>query len=338
VSFAPGFVAVIGAAETLEEVKNSFITAADFSTFPVRRNDTAFYVENRFESRGRLFLNAGVRGELLRTGAIPTDGFARPFFPAQTITAVNPKLAAAYVWRSTRLHGSFGTGIRPPDGFDLAYTNNPALKPERNRSFDAGVEQRLFHDVLALDATYFYNRFHDLIVILGGSLKALSHFQSDNLSNARAQGGEFSARLRPARWLFVTASYTRLQTGILSLDHAAGVAQPPFQVGQELVRRPQDSGSFVASFTRGRLAGDFTGVFRGSVLDVEPLLGATNGLFRNPGYSNLGINLNYSLGHGLTAYGNLRNALNGRYEEVLGYPSPRLNFVAGLKWKLGESR
>jgi hypothetical protein len=28
----------------------------------------------------------------------------------------------------------------------------------------------------------------------------------------------------------------------------------------------------------------------------------------------------------------LRNALNRRYEEVFGYPSPRLNFVAGLKW------
>jgi len=54
-------------------------------------------------------------------------------------------------------------GIRPPAGFDLAYTDNPALKPERTRSFDAGVEQRLFHDRLSLDATYFYNRFYDLM-------------------------------------------------------------------------------------------------------------------------------------------------------------------------------
>jgi outer membrane receptor protein involved in Fe transport len=40
------------------------------------------------------------------------------------------------------------------------------------------------------------------------------------------------------------------------------------------------------------------------------------------------------VGRGLTAYGNLRNALNRHYEEVLGYPSPRLNFVAGMKWTL----
>jgi len=30
----------------------------------------------------------------------------------------------------------------------------------------------------------------------------------------------------------------------------------------------------------------------------------------------------------------LRNALNRRYEEVFGFPSPLLNFVAGVKWSL----
>jgi hypothetical protein len=40
----------------------------------------------------------------------------------------------------------------------------------------------------------------------------------------------------------------------------------------------------------------------------------------------------------VTAYGNLRNALNEHYEEVFGYPSPRLNFVAGLKWSLGRGK
>jgi outer membrane receptor protein involved in Fe transport len=48
----------------------------------------------------------------------------------------------------------------------------------------------------------------------------------------------------------------------------------------------------------------------------------------------MGINLNVRLGGGLTAYGNLRNALNQSYEEVLGYPAPKLNFVAGFKWAL----
>src|SRR5581483_6998155 len=114
--------------------------------------------ENRFVWRG-LSVDAGVRGEFIRTGAIPTDGYSRPAFPAQTISTANPKIAVAYSTGDTRLHTSFGMGLRPPSGFDLAYTNNPSLKPERTRSFDAGIGQKLAHGLISLDATYFYNRY-----------------------------------------------------------------------------------------------------------------------------------------------------------------------------------
>ncbi len=329
-------VLAIGASEGLEEVKNTYITDAENDTFPIRRNDTAVYAENRLEIGGRLFVNVGVRGEWLRTGAIPPDGYNRPLFPTQNIGVANPKVAASYnMGGGARLHSSFGTGIRPPDGFDLAYTNNPALKPERTRGLDAGIEQKLWHERLSLDATYFYNRYYDLIVILGGSLTTLSYYESDNISNARAQGGEFSAGFRPARWLFVTGSYTYLKSEILSLNGST-LAEAPFTPGQELLRRPANSGEVVAGFTRGRVTADLTGYFRGSVLDVEPTYGASAGLFQNPGFANVGVNLNYRLAHGLTVYGNLRNALDQHYEEVFGYPSLRLNFVAGLKWGLGR--
>jgi outer membrane receptor protein involved in Fe transport len=318
-----------------EDVKNSFITDASFSLFPIERNEVAVYAENRYEIAGRLFLSAGLRGEFFRTPAIPPDGFSRPLFPATSISRVDPKLSAAYIAGQTRFHASFGLGVRPPSGFELAFTNNPALKPERTRSFDAGVEQKV-GKLLVLDGTYFYNRYYDLIVTLGGSLTTLSHFKSDNLANSRAQGAEFSARLRPARWLFVTASYTLLETRILSLNGSANQAPLPFSVGQQLTRRPENSGNFVATFTRGRLAADLTGYFRGVTLYEEPNLGASNGLYWNPGYANIGVNVNYRLARGLTAYGNLRNALNQQYEEVFGFPSPRLNFVAGLKWSLSK--
>jgi outer membrane cobalamin receptor len=338
VSITSHDVAAFGLSGGMEDVRNSYITDADYQMFPIRRRDLAAYAENRLEWGRRFFLNIGVRGESLHTSAIPPDGFSRPQFPAQTITAANPKVAATYALGATRFHSSFGTGIRPPDGFDLAYTNNPALKPERTRSLDAGVEQRLFHDWLSLDGTYFHNRFHDLIVILGGSLDKLSYYQSDNLANSLAQGGEFSAKLRPARWLFVEGSYTLLQTEILALNGAPGLAPTPFSVGQELLRRPRNSGSALVSFHKGRISANATGCFRGSVLDVEPTYGASDGLFRNPGYANVGINLNYAVGHGATVYGDLRNALNQHYEEAFGYPSPRLNFATGVKWTLKKTK
>ena len=321
-----------------EEVKNSFITDAGFSTFPIERNEIAVYAENRYEVADRLFLSAGARAEFFRTPSIPGDGFSRPLFPESNISRVNPKLSAAYVaGQGTRLHASFGMGLRPPSGFELAFTNNPALKPERTRSVDAGVEQK-FGNLLTVDATYFYNRYYDLIVTLGGSLTTLSHYKSDNLANSRAQGAEFSARLRPARWVFVTGSYTLLETRILSLDGSSNQAPQSFAVGQQLTRRPEHSGNVVATFTRGRFAADLTGYFRGRVLSEEPNFGASSGLFWNSGFANVGVNLNYGLGRGVTAYANLRNALNRQYEEVFGFPSPKLNFVAGMKWTIARSQ
>lgn len=321
-----------------ESVTNSYITDAAFTTFPIDRNEIAVYAENRYEVAGRLFLSGGVRAEFFRTDPIPGDGYSRPPFPENHISRVNPKLSAAYAaGRGTRLHTSFGTGLRPPSGFDLAFTNNPALKPERTRSIDAGVEQR-FGSLLTLDGTYFYNRYYDLIVTLGGSLATLSHYQSANLANSQAQGAEFSARLRPARWVLITGSYTLLETRILSLDGSSNQAPLPYAVGQQLTRRPENSGNLVAAFTRGRLAADLSGYFRGRTLYEEPNLGATNGLFWNPGLANVGVNVNYSIGRGVTAYGNLRNALNRQYEEVFGFPSPKLNFVAGMKWTITRAR
>jgi outer membrane receptor protein involved in Fe transport len=175
-------------------------------------------------------------------------------------------------------------------------------------------------------------------VTLGGSLSTLSHYESANLANSRAQGAEFSGTLRPARSVFITGSYTLLGTRILSLDGTTNTAPLPFQVGQELTRRPENSGSFVATYVCGRLTAGVNGYFRGRTLYEEPTYGATAGLFWDPGFANVGVNLNYALGHGVTVYGNLRNALDRHYEEVFGYPSPRLNFVAGMKFSITKAK
>ena len=340
VSVTPWYTAAFGVSLAREEVKNTYIADDNNNPFSIRRDDAGIYWENRFQAGSRFFFNAGLRGEIISTPFIPENTFdGRPPFPADTVTKINPKLAASYMVRDgTRLHTSFGTGIRPPAGLELAFTNNPALKPERTASFDLGVEQRVFCDKLSLDATYFYNRFYDLIVSLGGNLAVLSAYQTDNLSNARAQGAELTARLRPSGWMSLAASYTYLDSQVLSLNGSTGLAPIPFRVGQQLIRRPANSGSFVSTFSRRRITANVTGYFRGPDLDVDPTYGASAGLYPCSGFFDLGINLNIRLHAGLMAYGNLRNALNRSYEEVLGFPAPKLNFVSGLKWTLPKRK
>ena len=119
----------------------------------------------------------------------------------------------------TRIHGSFGTGIRPPDGFELAFTNNPHLKPEKSVSFDAGIEQSCFSNLAVVDFTYFFNRFEDQIVTLGGSVQNLSSYTSDNLKNSRAQGlGSISPSCTRFNPWNSPASTHFVDTAILALD------------------------------------------------------------------------------------------------------------------------
>jgi outer membrane receptor protein involved in Fe transport len=342
VSVSSHYTTAFGYAFAREEVKNTFITDTGARAFPLSRDQQGFYWENRLEFGGRFFVNLGARAEIIRTARVPADALnvpPRPEFPRDTVVKVNPKAALAYAFgEGTRLHASAGAGIRPPSGFDLAFTDNPRLKPERTTSIDAGIEQRLLHNRVSLEGAYFYNLYYDLIVSLGGSLAHLSTYHSDNLANSSAQGGEFAVRIRPTRWISVAGTYTLLDSEILSLNGSSDLAPQYFKVGQPLVRRPRHSGTMVTAFSRGKFSANVTGYFRGTVLDVEPNFGAFAGLFYNPGFANFGVNVNYALPHGVTLYGNLRNALNRRYEEARGFPSPLLNFVSGVKWTFPPSR
>jgi len=209
-----------------ESVTNSYITDAAFSTFPIQRNEISVYAENRYEVAGRLFLSGGLRAEFFRTASIPGDGYSARSSPEQYLARESQAFGGVC---GRRRHAPAHL-VRPGPASALRLRpgvhRQPALKPERTRSVDAGVEQKA-GNLLTLDATYFYNRYYDLIVTLGGSLTALSHYTSANLANSQAQGAEFSARLRPARWVLVAGSYTLLETRILSLDGSSNQAPLP---------------------------------------------------------------------------------------------------------------
>ncbi len=324
-----------------EEMKNNYVTDSLSRAFLLRRDNSGIYWENHV-AIGKLYLNVGLREEIYQQPLIPANanGYPpRPVFAAHTYSRLNPKVSAAYTLvPGLRAHASYGTGLRPPGGADLAFTNNPELSPELTRGYDAGVEQILMNGRVSLDATWFDTRYKDLIVTLGGSLAKLSRYSSDNVANARARGAEFSAHYRPSSWILLSGNYTWLDTQVQSLDGGNGLVQQYYTLGQPLLRRPKQSGSALATLHYKRTDANIAAAVRGHTLDVEPNYGAFGGIYRNPGYTSVGINLNYHVARHITVYGNLRNALNRRYEEIYGFPSPLLNVVAGVKWSLERSR
>jgi outer membrane receptor protein involved in Fe transport len=338
---------VAGFEYSRERIRNTYIADASNNPFSLPRSSLAYFVENRWAPGRRLFVTAGLRVDDFRTAALPPDAFgSRPFLPATSLVKADPRVSVAYMLRegaagswfgATRLHGSFGTGIREPSGFELAFTDNPGLKPEKSASFDSGIEQRFFSDRALVDVTYFYNRFEDQIVVLGGSLTHLSSFTSDNLGNSRAQGMEVTFRVQPLRSLQMNGEYSLVATSLLALE-GSSAALAPFRVGQPLLRRPRNSGFFNVTWRHGRLTLNADAYAQGSMLDIEPNLGTfacVLGMpcfFNNKGYTRADGGFSYRLPKGLELYGRLNNFLNQKYEEVFGFPALRLNFVAGVKF------
>lgn len=336
-----------------ETFKDTFITNAGGASFALPRNTYAFFAENRWNPGSRWFISTGVRVDAIDTASFPVDEpNAPPVIPANTVTKVDPRISAAFMAHQsdegffgvTRLHSSFGTGIRPPDGFELAFTNNEKLAPERSISVDAGIEQRFAHDRLALDVTYYYNGFRDQIVTLGTNI---TNLLSGNVAKSRAYGIESTLRVRPIRSLEIMGEYTWLNTAILALSGDFAL-QAPLTVGQPFQRRPVSSGGYNATWTWRRLMLNSNASIRGPVLDVEPNDGTfactlkSTGpkpqplpcLFRNTGYVNVGAGFSVRLPRGVSVFGRANNLLDQHYEESFGFPALRLNFISGIKLDL----
>jgi outer membrane receptor protein involved in Fe transport len=226
----------------------------------------------------------------------------------------------------TTVRGSLGTGIRPPDAFEVAFTDNPSLEPERSRSADIGVSHVLVPS-LTVGATAFFNRYDDLIVATGGSFTDVSRYRTDNISNARARGMEFEGAWRGPRGVRARLAYTWLDTEILAVDQTAD-APPPFSVGDPLIRRPDHQASLDLGWTHKALSTFATVRARSEVLDVEPSFGTFGGLFTAPGFTVVDAGGSWHITRTVEILGRVLNLLDRQYEEAYGYPAPgRLGMV-----------
>ena len=322
-----------------EQADNTFITGLSFDPVPVNRNATGFFVEARPALGGRAYANLGLRIERLERSALESDVFSRPAFDSQVVWSTNPKIALAWFARandtpnaaigSTKLRLGAGTGIKSPTAFEIASTDNPDLKPERSRSVDVGIEQAVAGSRLMFDATWFYNKYDDLIVTVGSSLSGASRYRTDNIANARAQGLEVGGSWHPTSALHVRGGWTFLDSEVLGVDTLPSQAPSPFTVGQRLFRRPRSAGSADVTWTDRRYTVFFTLNGRGSMLDLEP--NRASSVFEAPGFVTSGIGGSVQVHRSVAIYGRISNAFDRQYEETLGYPARGRSATIGLR-------
>lgn len=254
-----------------------------------------------------------------------------------TGTTIVPHASAA--WTAARgdhheltLRASGGAGIKAPSFFESYGTSsfalgNPDLRPERARTYDAGVDVRL-GGMLRVQATYFHHQYLDLIAYRVVSFAPFTATY-ENLGETQASGLEFSLEWRPSTYLRVVSNYTHQSSEILTSTSN----DPLLGQGRELLRRPRHQGSVTTEITiaRGTLAATLGSV--GKRVDSD-FLGI--GLQENPGFARLDVRAGYRLNSHIQILTSVENANNARYQEVLGFSALPRRFRVTLALDSGK--
>ena len=129
---------------------------------------------------------------------------------------VSPRVAA--VWNpldDTYLRASASRGFRPPNIYEMyrtwtsttgkTYISNPNLGPETLWTYEIGADQYFFERKLKLGATYFHSDVDDMV---GSVTQANGDDKKENIGKVEIDGWEFDARLKPADWANLWATWT----------------------------------------------------------------------------------------------------------------------------------
>jgi vitamin B12 transporter len=240
-------------------------------------------------------------------------------------TDLAPRGTVVYVARTgsgaigeTRFKASAGTGIKEPtmlESYSLSpfFLGNPDLKPERSRSVEAGIDQRLAGDRAKVEVTWFDNRFSNIISLRTDP--ATFEAQFFNIGVTRARGVELGVQAAPIPAIRARASYTLLDSEIVETTSPGNVLFAP---GQWAFRRPRNSGSIGATFEWQRLSGDVNGTFIGRFVDSD--FGLFNPPFtESPGHTTWETRVSLALTREVSAVLSIDNLTNADYSEPFGY-------------------
>lgn len=282
-----------------------------------RRESDSIAVEYRAALDTGLDLQVGIRRD-----------FNDPFADATTWN-----VAASYLLANDiRLHASAGTGNVNPTYFEISdnffpafgsgsntqYDGNTNLTPERNRSFDIGVEVPILQGRGVIDVTYFNETLVDEITtrFLGfdaGTNTSTFTFVNQQGESTR-EGVELSGSVAATDTLDLRFAYTYLDAR--NPDGSVEVRRPKHEVtfGATL-RAFDDRATFTADIRH--VAGNFDTQFFGSFNTVEL-----------PSFTTADIAARYALSETVDLTARVENVFDDDAVEVVGYIGrPRTVYV-----------
>jgi vitamin B12 transporter len=225
----------------------------------------------------------------------------------------SPQLGFSWLISKTfKFRGSYSESFRAPTLPELLNPmwGNPGLKPEKGRSFEAGID--IYTRPVNFSLVYFDSAYENLI----GYNPVTWTFA--NINQADISGIETSAGITLFDQVSVWVAYTFLHTH-------------DFQNDQELLRRPKHSFSMMIAYKHSRFSVSGELIYVGRRLDYDELLWDTA---ESPAFDTFNANLTIPLNDKLILLAKATNAFNRQYQEILGYPAPGSRFMLGIKYKV----
>lgn len=203
---------------------------------------------------------------------------------------------------ATNVRLSYGEGFKAPSLYQLydSFSGNAALRPERSKSYDVGIDQSLAGGRALISLTAFLRNTTDQINYDNRA------FTYGNIDRTRAKGIEATLALRPVDALNVTASYSYLYVRDRS-------GRPAFE-GKRLPRRAENAISLSADY-------DWSfGLSTGATLTMvgDSFDDAANAV-RLDGYALAGIRASLPVGSKFEIYGRVDNLFDADYATAFHY-------------------
>ena len=257
-------------------------------------------------------------------------------------TFVTGRAAAALRLAGTTLRAAAGSAFREP-AFDEHFTTafsvgNPDLEPERTVSWELGASHGVLDDRVVLTATWFDQRFRDLIQFAFQEDPAAPNYL--NVARARSTGAELEARLSPLAGLDATASWSIVRTEVTDAGFGDFGA---FEEGKPLLRRPRHTVNLSTTYRlggRGSVSTSLTHVGRRDDLDFASFP-ATRVVLEPYTLVDIGLDLELIAAGageraGLRLTARVENVLDEEYVPVFGFRAPGRTVLVGGRAEIGR--
>jgi vitamin B12 transporter len=250
------------------------------------------------------------------------------------------RVGAAYRLPShTRVRASLGRAFKAPT-FCEQFCDAPfvvgdsTLQPERSTSWEVGLEQELIAGRLSLWATWFDQRFRDMIVYDGSAPPGEPTYLNGAAARARGLETGFTGSLGAG--VRATASYTYLKA---EATDDGGMPSASFAGGESLIRRPTHSAELALRarvLDRASLGGSVTYVGKRDDVDFNQFPSQRVEL---PAYAIVDLATEVELLRpaagrvGLSGVLRVENLFNQHYDQVVGFPGRPRGVFGGARFR-----